>query len=212
MKTKYIVNNLSGQTITGDVNVNGNIKQNDINVRLNSYKVFTALLTQSGGYGPSDQTGGDLTIGVSYEIIDVGGGSGWDFTNVGAPNNDIGTYFIATGTTPNSWGIDGQLNYNEGTPIVNVLENTIGNIWFIYNGDGQYGVISNGLFTEKKVYTNLQFWGDDGATPRTSYTLWSSSSEIVVYSTNFEGTATNGIGQGGTNFSYLTSIEIRVYN
>ena len=209
MKTKYIVNNLSGQTITGDLNVTGNIKQNGFDVR--PYKVYTSLLTQSGGYGPSDQTGGDLTIGVSYEIVD-NGGSGWDFTNVGAPNNDIGTFFVATEATPNSWGIDGQLNYNEGTPIVHVLENTIGNIWFEYSGEGMYTARSNGLFTEKKVYTNLQFWGDDNATPRPSYTLWSSSSVIEINSGDIQGTPKNGIGQGGTNFSYLTSIEIRVYN
>ena len=66
-----------------------------------SYKVYTALVTQSGDSQPNGIGVGDLTIGVSYQIVD-NAGSGWDFTNVGAPNNDLGTYFVATGTTPRS--------------------------------------------------------------------------------------------------------------
>jgi len=115
-----------------------------------SYKVYTALVSQSGGDDPQSITGASLTIGVTYEIVDIGG-SGWDFTNVGAPNNDIGTKFVATGTTPNSWGIDGQLGFNSGAPVVNVLENTIGNVWFTYDGLGEYKMISNSLFTENKT-------------------------------------------------------------
>lgn len=94
-----------------------------------TYRVYTALLTQSNGDGPSMLNDEPLTIGVTYQITDQGG-SGWDFTNVGAPNNNTGTYFVATGTTPNSWGDLGvSLNFNTGAPVVTVLENTIGNIW-----------------------------------------------------------------------------------
>jgi hypothetical protein len=114
------------------------------------YKVYTALVTQSGTDDPQAITSALLTIGVTYEIVDIGG-SGWDFTNVGAPNNDIGTKFVATGTTPNSWGIDGQLGFNSGAPVVNVLENTIGNIWFTYAGAGEYRMGSNSLFTSDKT-------------------------------------------------------------
>ena len=114
-----------------------------------SYKVYTALVTQSGTDDPQAITSGNLTIGVTY-IID-NSGSGWDFTNVGAPNNDAGTYFVATGTTPNSWGIDGQLGFNSGAPVVTVLENTIGNVWFLYEGNGAYSVRSNSLFTSNKT-------------------------------------------------------------
>ena len=114
------------------------------------YKVFTALVTLSGGDDPQGITGALLTIGATYEIVDIGG-SGWDFTNVGAPNNEIGTYFVATGTTPNSWGIDGQLSFNSGAPVVNVLENTIGNVWFTYDGAGEYRMLSNSLFTSDKT-------------------------------------------------------------
>jgi len=114
------------------------------------YKVYTALVSQSGSDDPQGITSGNLTIGATYQIID-NEGSGWDFTNVGAPNNEIGTYFVATGTTPNSWGIDGQLGFNLGAPVVTVLENTIGNVWFVYNDSGEYRMGSNSLFTINKT-------------------------------------------------------------
>jgi hypothetical protein len=73
---------------------------------------------------------------------------------VGAPNNDAGTYFIATGTTPNSWG-DGALTYNAGTPIAIILENTLGNIWFEYREAGQYRLyLPNELTYINKLFIN----------------------------------------------------------
>jgi hypothetical protein len=114
------------------------------------YKVYTALLTQKDGDNQQNITGGDLTIGVTYRIGDQAGGT-WDFTNVGAPDNNIDTYFVATGTTPNSWG-DGMLIYNTGAPVVTVLENTIGNIWWTYNGAGTYNLNSLELFINDKTY------------------------------------------------------------
>jgi hypothetical protein len=113
------------------------------------YKVFTALLTQSGGNNQKLIDDGELTIGVTYFIEDPAGG---DWTNVGAPNNNYGTYFVATGTTPNSWGINAQLTYNIGAPVATVLENTIGNVWFTYIGEGNYSVKSGGLFTLNKTF------------------------------------------------------------
>jgi len=51
------------------------------------------------------------TLGISSGVLIIGQGytinrvsSGMNFTNVGAPNNNQGTYFVATGTTPASWG------------------------------------------------------------------------------------------------------------
>lgn len=120
---------------------------------IRGYKVFTALLTQSGSDGTAQGiSASPLTIGATYYIED-NGGSGWDFTNVGAPNNNLGTYFVATGTTPNSWGIDGQLGYTLGAPVATVLENTIGNIWFSYNGEGNYTINSDGLFATTNTFS-----------------------------------------------------------
>ena len=123
-----------------------------------SYKVYTALVTQSGSDDPIGIDTGLLTIGVTYTIQI--NSEGMDFTNVGAPNNETGTSFVATGTTPNSWGAEegeGEsiLAYNTGAPVVNVLENTIGNIWFTYAGAGEYRMGSNSLFTGNDKTTSL---------------------------------------------------------
>jgi hypothetical protein len=152
MSTKYIVNNVSGQTITGDLTINGNVViTGTTNTR--PYKVYTALLTQSGGDDLQVITSGDLIIGVTYEIrSDIV--SNADFTNVGAPNNNQGTFFVATGTTPNSWGTSGELRYNTGAPVVTVLENTIGNIWWVYASTGKYILNSDNLFIDNKTFIN----------------------------------------------------------
>lgn len=119
----------------------------------NTYKSYTALITQHGTDNLillrwDDILGGpDLIIGRTYKIME---NTGSDFTNVGAPNNNIGTYFVAKGIRPNNWG-EAILQFNTGAPIVTVLENTIGNIWFTYNLTGNYYINSNDLFTLSKT-------------------------------------------------------------
>ena len=132
-----------------------------------AYKVFTALLTQSGGdniqYINWDDNPNTLTIGVTYTITE---NTATDFIPNGAPNNDVGTSFIATSsvvkwdksnTGPN------QVSYNTGAPIATVLENTIGNIWFIYDSDGQYYVNSDALFISNKtaLFGGSTYYADD---------------------------------------------------
>jgi hypothetical protein len=183
----------------------GAISVEDFTNQVKPYKVFTALLTQSGGDNPLYLLGQDtpsLTIGVTYQIYDDGG-SGWDFTNVGAPNNDLFTYFVATGTTPASWGTNGMLKYNTGTPVVTVLENTIGNIWFNYEDIGVYGCQSNNLFTTDKTFIL--------ATPTSDINAVSiavtNQSESVKYISPLNNSL-NAFDDGLLN----TPIEIRVYN
>jgi hypothetical protein len=172
------------------------------------YKVYTALVTQSGSDELLGINTGDLSIGTSYQIID-NDGTGWDFTNVGAPNNEIGTYFVATGITPNSWGTNeggdfGTLQYNVGAPVVTVLENTIGNIWCTYFGVGTYNVNSSGLFTLNKTWTypnNTQSMPTDGGSFISIQ--FSSSNSITLESSNDD-----IISAGGNPLR----LEIRVYN
>ena len=172
-----------------------------------SYKVYTALLTQSGGDDVLFIFDGDsLIIGVTYEIFQNGDGFS-DFTNVGAPNNDIGTTFVATGTTPNSWGnpdiSTGTLKYNTGAPVATVLENTIGNIWFGYIGLGVYAINSSNLFINNKTYlNNKSVIADD--TSSLFWSLYDGVSEILI------GNTVNGSADN----SLITNhpIEIRVYN
>lgn len=171
------------------------------------YKVYTALLTQSGTSDVQYINSGLLTIGVTYELLDEPI-DGWDFTNVGAPNNIPGTKFVATGTTPNNWGTqapgNNTLGYNTGAPVATVLENTLGNVWWQYVDTGSYAVnCSESVFNSNKVYTVIQVWGDDSVTPRTGFTAVESSNILGFYLRKFDGDPTNNM---------FGSIEIRVYN
>lgn len=173
------------------------------------YKVFTANLFQTGGSNLLTLNDAPLTIGVSYVITDTDGDT-VDFTNVGAPNNNLGTFFIATGTTPNSWGntLSGVLDYNNGAPVANVLENTIGDVWFVYSNTGQYELQSLSLFTTGKTTIIM-------STPFDQGDIYSPG----VYTTSFAGdSAINIITMRLTDLfqrnGYLfdTFIEVRVYN
>ena len=169
-----------------------------------SYKVYTALLTQSGGDNVQSMYGLPLVIGTTYVINNNIGGIA-DFTNVGAPNNDAGTYFVATGTTPNNWGTVGDvdLGYNTGAPVVTVLENTIGNIWFSYNGVGDYYINSDGLFENLKTYYSILSISDTATQQRNG---------LFVINTNLIGLLSGDGNAYENGYLFRTPIEIRVYN
>jgi hypothetical protein len=189
-----------------DVN-NNNATQNFlvsdlVNLIASPYKVFTALLTQSGTSVGDDQNNGTVLKGRTYQIIDNYNG---DFSNVGAPDNNIGTYFIATSTAiPNSYG-GAALAFNTGAPIANVLDNTIGNIWFTIVADGQYLIYKENNFdqTNTAIFIGPPTWdggdfyfqsGPDGINPLIL------TSKFLPTGLNINGAFQN------------TPIEIRVYN
>lgn len=195
MSTKYIIDNLSGQTINGQ----------PIDPK---YKVFTALLTQSGGDNDTEVTSGDLTIGVTYRInVD---GTDADFTNVGAPNNNLDTSFIATGTTPNSWGTNGSLRFNSGAPVVTVLENTIGNIWFTYISTGIYSVNSNNLFIEDKTTIDIDNFGANAVNLENN-PFYIGNETIIIAESQFN-IFTSRVPDYRDDVLQKNRIEIRVYN
>jgi hypothetical protein len=182
---------------TGSLSVNGT----DITGNA-PYKVYTALLTQSGGDNPAFVPEGAVTKGVTYQILDNSDG---DFSNIGAPNNNVGTYFVAANNgIPNSYG-NAILGWNEGAPVATVLENTIGNIWFTYDIVGGYLVNSNNLFTNNKssvIVGNVTWEGGSGII-RSGF---DGDSYIIITTNSVDGTLEN-------NDSLLnTLIEIRVYN
>jgi hypothetical protein len=125
--TKYIVNNLSTQTIDGDITINGNLSVNGtINGSLLTYK---ALLTQLGsqtGTNLNDFNDG-LIIGETYTITDYV--SGDSFSNVANVTSGVidttGCEFIATGETPTNWN-NGSTLVSSGNLVVKVLENNLG--------------------------------------------------------------------------------------
>jgi hypothetical protein len=178
------------------------------------YKVYTALLTQSGGNDEQVISTGTLTIGVSYMInIEPGDSVGFDFTNVGASNNNQGTYFVATGTTPNSWGAEEGnvdiLDYNTGAPVVTVLENTIGNIWFTYDSMGTFVINSDGLFTQYKTYITPQICGEDQFAPLIGVVKYDTNSQVYLFAMSSNGAPYDG--PISPSFGLYSSIEIRVY-
>ena len=165
-----------------------------------TYKVYTALLTQSGNDNPDSITSGLLTIGVTYRIIDAGG----DFTNVGSPNNDTDTYFVATGTTPSNWGT-ASLMFNTGAPVVTVLENTIGNIYWTFNGDGSYFANSDSLFTSLKTTV---FIGPLSNSNTEGYSMLGGNSDNLIQ----EIRTLAAPATYSNDLLFNTPIEIRVYN
>jgi len=149
------------------------------------YNAYTALLTQNGASVPNTwgSASGPLTVGVTYQIGSNDGDT-TDFTNVGAPDNLVGTFFIATGTTPTSWGVDdnGELSFNEGAPVATVLENTIGNIWIEYGGTGTYFINSTELFTVDKTTVSVDTFGGNGSLSRLIHnTTNNTSSRITLF-------------------------------
>jgi hypothetical protein len=180
----------------------------DVADSVQPYKVFTALLTQSGGDSQQYNQEEPLTIGITYTIDEVFDA---DFTNVGAPNNNIGTSFIATGTTPNSWGsIDkATLLYNTGAPVATVLENTIGNVWFTYGSVGAYMANSDGLFTSNKTTTAFmpnQYI--ESPSDLYNFNGYPSTSSIISINSFSNYNSQDNLYSGFAS----NSIEIRVYN
>lgn len=174
------------------------------------YKVFTGLLTQSSGsdelYVENFTITGTQNIvkGTSY-FIDVNS-ENVDFSLIGAPSNVVGTNFIATVDKLNTDfpDITWALRFNTGAPVVTILENTLGNVWFIYGGAGQCAVESDNLFTNLK------------STLIVGNCFWETGTGYVL--TGFDGTSSGPI----KTFSFLntpvneylinTPIEIKVYN
>ena len=170
-----------------------------------AYKVYTALLTQSGGSIINYLYSGSLVKGVSYTVTSAT--SNCDFTNVGGPSgvSGAGLSFVATeNLEPNNW--DGsELEYNEGAPVAIVLENTIGNIWFTYEGIGTYNLNSDGGFGISKydVYRPVvTSFNGNSFVPYTWY--WINTNTINLNSID-------GIELNNDSDNPL-SIEIRVYN
>jgi len=158
------------------------------------YRVYTALLTQSGGDDPLTLSSGPVVKGVTYYI---------------APNNNDGTYFIAINDEiPNSYGTAG-LNYNSGAPVVTVLENTIGNIWFTYNDVGDYSINSNTLFSvNKTTIATLPNQYVESPADLYNFSAFPSGPSIIGIYSYYNYILQNSLYGGYAQ----TSIEIRVYN
>lgn len=170
------------------------------------YNVYTALLTQSGTTNVVTQGSGSVTKGVTYQVDSYFANT--DFSDVGGGTFDNPLqYFVATATdTPNDY--DGStLTSDTGAPIVStMLENTIGNIWFTFNGDGDYHVFSDALFTLDKTFITIGS-AAEGANNGALNSVVPSTTSFM----NISCASTNTLVV--LNDELLnTSFEIRVYN
>lgn len=94
-------------------------------------------------------------------------------------------------------------------PVANVLENTIGDITYSYVDEGKYQIIcTTPSFTQFKTMVQLQLWEADTETPRTGIVYWGDEYTLNLINAEPNGAPINNIGSG----TFLTSIEIRVYN
>jgi len=185
----------------------------DVSDSIQPYKVFTALLTQSGGDFPyyNDYTIQDgMVAGRSYFIssnapIDLGG---TDFTISGASSNEASTWFISNGADP-LWGSsEGTANFNGGAPLVTVLENTIGNVWWEYFDIGQYLIKSNDLFTQNKTLLFASSMNNGNDTNNHTATIYTGAPGELT----FVSWGNTGDSQQELDNSIPLPIEIRVYN
>lgn len=169
------------------------------------YKSYVAIVTQSGLTSIFTVSSGIITPGRTYQIT-ANAGLAANFINVGAANNNVGTYFVATGTTPTSWGTNGTLSWDNATPRVIVLENTIGTIWWTYNSLGNFSINSFGKFSIPVTWFNsVILLGDNGPTNRGIITNPGDSNVLTVKTESSAGVPASGI-------LYFTPIEIRVYD
>ena len=169
---------------------------------ISSYKVYTALLTQSGDSNVLEKVQGDtLVLGVTYFIFI--NEDNVDLTVFGAPDSNEGTYFVCTqvGNLPGAVNI--SLQYDTGAPVVTVLENTIGNVWWSYHNQGIYKADCTGGFTIDKTvfFSNPSAYYADNVieTDVTSTSVYLNSYGL-----------TNSAYEN--DLLYKTPIEIRVYN
>jgi hypothetical protein len=172
--------------------------------------VYTALLTQSGNDNNNTTYGNAGIIkGITYYIST--NPDNYDLTIYGSPNNIEGTSFIANQTITLPYTNTLQLNFNDGAPVANVLENTIGNVWFGFNSNGEYNIFFNPSASENKIYSTIEQFSTNldgqGNLRNGIFTIDSSTIRINTQSS----------GDGKTwdfqnNILDNTPIEIRVYN
>jgi len=198
----------SGKVILGINNSNQlqatNSDGQSIGVTGLPYKVYTALLTQSGGDVPNNQGSGAVTKGVTYTVDEYFADT--DLSNVGGGTfaSPISPFVATSNDTPINYN-GSALYFNEGAPVVTVLENSIGNIWWTYNYQGSYSVQSDALFLPNKTFftTGPANSGDNPAQNTSEYTFNTDSSISIL--TFYDGSLFD-------NRLLNTAFEIRVYN
>lgn len=91
-------------------------------------------------------TSGNLVNGTKYIITSNSGGA--DFTAQGAPDNDVGTEFVATASTAPTWGSGSLTKYGAICDLVSCPKN--GRCLWDRTTNGMDGILSAGVSTSSK--------------------------------------------------------------
>lgn len=180
----------------------------DVSDSIQPYQVFTALLTQSGGDDLKIMKGdgsGDISSASKGTTVEIdNNANNIDYSSIGAPNSNVGTYFILTQDITLS-NLDNGTTFkiNLGAPVATVLENTIGNIWFNYEDTGVYGCQSNDLFITGKTFILATPTSDSNTV---SITITNGFTSVIYIS------PLNNVLAQFNNGLINAPIEIRVYN
>lgn len=208
-RSDIVTVNSTGMTVNGDVSAQ----------TFNGIRKYVALLTQNFDGGDiQQQNTGTLVIGRTYRIIvEQLDSPGYDFTNVGAPMNDNGVWFVATGEVPNSWGSEEGntdiLEYDLGAPTVTVLENTLGNVYWRHNTNGSYfgdlsflnPIDASTIQNYTTVITGSQFIDNAGFNGYVRYSYVDTSGRVNIGTFDYDNNLPSD------QILCLTPIEIRVY-
>ena len=171
-----------------------------------SYKVFTALVSQGGGSNAQLRNEGDPLIkGYTYRITS---NSGYDFVPLGAFSNTAGSHFICNqDITTSPSGPAYEVQYDSGAPVVVILENTIGNVWFEYYEQGIYRFVSRNLFTiDKTMIIGSTFYNVNADATIVLNSFYDDNSDYRIW---LRSTIDNSPSNSVINH---TPLEIRVYN
>ena len=111
------------------------------------------------------------------------------------------------------WGDDNTaLLYNSGAPVATILQNTLGNIYFLYESTGYYTIHANhpdSIFTFGKTWNYISPDATALGYPEESgykQIIWTNSNTLEIKCVNM-GDLSSADGKLDN-----TSIEIRVYN
>lgn len=218
----------TGLTVNGNLSVTGNtvlniftantVSANTANItnltsgtvsattylNVSKYKVFTTLLSQSssGTTYTADSQSSNFIVGQTYTIDNYI--SGDDFTNVGASSNQTGLKFIATGITASTWTGNSIVSYNSGTPVANILENTLP--FSLYFSRGNTGTYATNTFSSN--YKVAVFGTNSVNSTIVSFGIYSAG----PYNNYIQITTQDLSGYTVDSKLSNTFLEIRVYN
>lgn len=137
----------------------------------------------NGNKDALELTSGSLVIGVRYTIITHNGVD--DFTNVGAPNNNVGTRFVATGTSPTLWASASKLGGAKFT--LSFSYNNTGLARQVYIGagtDNAFQIKVNGVSVADLVALDLES-GPYAAVKDLPYRIWHLMPVSIIHGLNY---------------------------